>query len=537
MIIFETLLVLIAVCVALALLARRLNTPVAVCLVLGGMAIALIPGVPSVELDPELALALFLPPLLQGSAQRTDWQAFKTNLLPILLLALGAVVFTALAVGGVAKLLEPSLPWWAAIALGAIVAPPDAVAATSVLRGFKIPKQIVTVLEGESLINDASSLVLYRFAVAATLAGSFSLVQGTGSFLFSAVAGGVSGLLTAWASTWVLVRLKDPTLEILVSMLAGFGAFLLAERLHASGVLAAVACGGLLGRHQMQLSARTRLDGNTTWQFVEFVLTSLLFVLIGVQLRGIIERLHAHDVWRLALIGAVISATLILIRFVWVFATFYPVESLRRGFKSGHFSPPLSYPTVISWAGMRGVVSLATALALPERFPARDLIVFLAFCAILSTLVLQGTTLGALIRRFSSLDEPVEAATPEMTLARKEAATAALGAITEELAQSEQKGSAAAPAHAEHRDLAEDLVKEFKGRLEHAELRDTDVDAANHRMEAELDLRLTAIRASREKLSERRDELDGETFATLVQELDLEEQQIRVVLSGPTELI
>src|SRR5215211_3571623 len=258
---FEVLLGLLAACVALALVARRLRVPLAVVLVLGGMALALVPGLPAIELNPQLVLALFLPPLLQASAYRTDWPAFRSNLRPILLLAVGAVLFTALAVAAVAKLLVPDLPWAAAVALGAIVAPPDAVAATSVLKNFRIPKRLVTVLEGESLLNDASSLVLYRFAVTATMAGAISFGEASLAFLAAAVGGTLIGYLVGRAAMWVFTHLEDTLLDILVSFLAGFAAYIAAEHLHASGVLAAVACGLVLGQQQhAAFTARTRLE-------------------------------------------------------------------------------------------------------------------------------------------------------------------------------------------------------------------------------------------------------------------------------------
>lgn len=282
--IFETLLGLLAACVFLALAARRLHVPLAVALVIGGMALALIPGLPSVTLDPQLALVLFLPPLLQASAYRTDWPAFRFNLRPILFLALGAVLFTAAAVALTAKFLVPDLPWAAAVALGAIVAPPDAVAAASVLKDFRIPKRLVVILEGESLLNDASSLVLYRFAVAATLAGEISLGQASLSFLFSAVGGTLIGYVLGRTAMWVFTHLEDTLLEILVSFLASFAAYLAAEQVHASGVLAAVTCGLVLGQQQhAAFTPRTRLEMTAVWRFVEFVLTALVFVLIGLQ--------------------------------------------------------------------------------------------------------------------------------------------------------------------------------------------------------------------------------------------------------------
>lgn len=518
MLILKTLLGLLAASVLLSLAARRLRVPSAVMLVLGGIAIAFLPGLPEVKLEPELALALFLPPLLQASALRTDWGAFRANIVFILLLALGAVLFTAGAVAIAVKQLAPDLPWAAAIALGAIVAPPDAVSATSVLKGFKLPKRIVTVLEGESLINDASALVLYRFAVAATLAGTISFTEASTSFLLTAVGGTAIGLAIGWATNWAMLRLGDRLLEIVISFLSAFLSYFAAEAVHASGVLAAVACGGLVGRRQLQLAARTRLETNSAWEFVEFVLTSLVFLLVGLQLRGIVGRLTDYDPGRLALLALAVSGALIVSRLVWVFGTFYPVAALLSGLRGRGFAPPLSYPTIISWAGMRGVVSLAAALALPVAFPARDAIVFLAFCAILATLVLQGTTLAPLIRRFDLTDPAIEAAKPEVATARKEVAAAALGTLSGKLER---------PEHAQ---IAETLVQDFQARVDHAEHLGANAEAAQDRMNTTLTLRLEALAAARARLVEMRDEVDGETLATLVQELDLEEEQIRVAL-------
>lgn len=425
------------------------------------------------------------------------------------------MLFTAAVVGGLAKWLIPGLPWAAAIALGAIVAPPDAVAATSVLKEFRIPKRIVTVLEGESLLNDASSLVLYRFAVTATAAGAFSFAGGSLSFFVSAFGGSAIGLAVGWLAVALISRMKHRLLEIVATFLAGFGSYFAAEAFHVSGVLAAVACGGPVGRQLLLLAACTRLDASAAWEFIEFVLTALVFLLIGLELRGIISRLEGYDVTRLTLLAVAVSAALIVSRIAWVFGTLYPVEGLQRALKEGSFSPPLSYPAIISWAGMRGVVSLAAALALPDRFPERDMIVFLAFCAIFATLVLQGTTLGALIRRLGIEEPEIGEVRPETVAACK---AAALDAVSRTSA-----GSA-------HEDVAEDLVAEFKKRVEHAGMTDEAAETATERQEAELDSRLAAITAARDKLVERRGELDGETLATLVKELDLEEERIRVAL-------
>ncbi|WP_419827223.1 Na+/H+ antiporter [Sphingomonas sp.] len=518
---FELLLILIAASVALAYAAERLRIPLAVALVLGGIALAFVPGIGTVELDPELALVLFLPPLLQASAYRTDWPAFRFNLRPILLLALGAVFFTAAAVAIVARLLVPSLPWWAAITLGAIVAPPDAVAAAAVLKQVRLPKRIVTVLEGESLINDASSLVLYRCAVAATLAGTFSFGQGVLQFFGASLGGAFAGWLVGRVAMWIFALLEDTLLDITVSLLAGFLAYILAEQVHASGVLAAVACGLVLGRKQhAEFTGESRLGLATVWSFIEFLLTALVFMLIGLQLRGIVGRLEGDDPARLALIALAVSATLIVSRFAWTFPAVWLPRALSPSLRERDPMPPWTYPTVLSWAGMRGVVSLATALALPLRFPGRDLIVFLAFCAILATLVVQGTTLGWLIRRLG-LEED-EAALPESDTAqaRAELATASLDAVQEHLDDDAS----------EHGDAAAELVEEYKVRAERASIEGQDVETKTGQLVAQQRLRLVAIEAARERLVEQTDQIEADAHRALGAELDLEEQQVRRAL-------
>jgi monovalent cation/hydrogen antiporter len=519
---FELLLALVTACVALAILAQRLAMPPAVALVLGGMALAFVPGLPTVELNPELALVLFLPPLLQVSAYRTDWSAFRSNLRPILLLAVGGVFFTAAMTALVAKLLVPDLPWWAAVALGAIVAPPDAVAASAVLKQVKLPKRIVTVLEGESLINDASSLVLYRFAVGAVAAGSVSYAQGVLQFFGAAFGGALVGWLVGRAAMWIFTHIKDTLLDITVSLLAGFGAYLAAEQLLVSGVLAAVMCGLILGRQQhFEFSARTRLDSAAVWGFVEFILTALVFMLIGLQLRGIVERLERYDLVDLALLGAAVSLTLILSRFVWVFPSVWLPRVLLPSLRARDPMPPWSHATVLSWAGMRGVVSLAAALALPAQFPGRDLIVFLAFCAILATLVLQGTTLGLVIRKLGVEEGEATLPEPETAQAHAESMVAALDAVKEHL------GESGAP---EHTEAAAELVQEYEVRAERTSVQGQNVEDKAEQLEAQRRLRLLAIDAARTKLGEHMDGIDADAHRTLAEELDLEEQQIRRAL-------
>lgn len=522
--VFELLLVLLALSVALAVLARRWGVPPSVALVLGGMALAFVPALPPLVLDPELALALFLPPLLQASAYRTDWSSFRSNLRPILLLAIGAVFFTAGLVAVTTKLFLPSLPWWAAITLGAIVAPPDAVAAASVLGRFRLPKRIVTVLEGESLINDASSLVLYRFAVAAVGAGTVSYGLGGLQFAGVAIGGAATGWLVGRIAMWVFARLEDTLLDLTISILAGFAAYLAAEAVGASGVLAAVACGCVLGRQQHgAFTARTRIALVAVWGFVEFVLTSLVFILIGLQLRGIVARLADDNLGELALLAAVMSATLVAGRFAWVFASAWLPRAASRALRRDDLMPPWRHSVVVAWTGMRGVVSLSAALALPEAFPARDTILFLAFCSIFVTLVLQGTTLGWLVRRLGVVEGATARPAPETTRARADIATASLDAVKRELDGHDG---------AERAEAAAELVREYEVRADRASIEGEDWESQLSQLEARQRLRLVAIGAAREELAGRAGTMDVAALRALGAELDLEEQRIRHALKS-----
>lgn len=513
--IVEALLALTAACIGFALVARHARLPYAVVLVVGGMVLAFIPGMPHVQLDPAIALAFFLPPLLQGSAFRTDRRAFAGNLRPILLLAVGAVLFTAVCVGGVARLLMPDMSWAAAIALGAIVAPPDAVAAAAVVQRLRIPRRIVVVLEGESLINDATALVLYRTAVATVTMGI--LEWSPGEFFYVAIAGALIGWLVGRGAILAIRRLRDTLLETVLTFLAGYGAFLGAEAVHASGVIAVVTTGMLLGRAQHQFSARTRREALAVWTFVEFVLNSLIFILLGLQLNDILGRIEGFGGWQMAGYALVVSATLIVSRFLWVFpGTWLPrqIPSVRRRDPL----PPWSHTVIISWAGMRGVVSLAAALALPLDFPHRDIIVFLAFSAILATLVLQGTTLEWLIRRLGVEEKARSGMSIEEAAVRTRMAHAALVEI-----ERRAEDILAGP-------VVRDIVPEYRDRLRLLDGINTGAVAAERR--TRLESRLHALRASRDSLHAHhgREGLEEELLGRLTEELDLEELRIRRLL-------
>ena len=398
---FELILMLMAAVVVLELLARRARMPPAAAFILGGIALALIPGTPDVELDPDLVLVLFLPPLLLSGAYFTVWRDFRANLRIILQLAVGAVTFTTAAVGLAAHWMNPSLPWAACFALGAIVSPPDAVSAKAVLQRVSLPPRVTFLLEGESLVNDATGLVLYRFAVAAALTGAFSAGHAVLTFGELALGGIALGLAFGWVVSVLLMRLRDPTLSVIASFLVAWVSYIVGDWVHVSGVLTTVTCGVVMGaRQHSTLSAAVRSQASAVWQVVSFILESLIFILIGLSLRSVAQRLggnwHAFAtlapaVW--AIVGAVI-----LSRFVWILPTTYIPRALSASLRRRDPYPPLAVPIVMSWAGMRGVVSLAAALALPEGFPGRDFILAATFAVILVTVLVQGATLAPLIR-------------------------------------------------------------------------------------------------------------------------------------------
>ncbi|HEY3111422.1 MAG TPA: Na+/H+ antiporter [Chloroflexota bacterium] len=386
---------------ALAVLARRLGIPYPILLVLGGLALGLVPGLPRVELDSEIVFLLFLPPLLYVAAFFTSMRDFRANAHAISQLAVGLVLATTAVVAVVAHAAIPGLPWPVAFLLGAIVSPTDAITATAVIQRLGAPRRLVTILEGESLINDATALVAYRAALAAALTGSFSL--GDAGLRFAIALGGIAvGLLVALPIEQLRRRINDPPVEIVISLLTPFAAYLPAEELGLSGVLAAVAAGLYLGQRASSLmEAETRLSGRAVWDTLVFVLNGLVFILIGLQLPGILAGLAGRGAAELLALGGLVSLTVVAVRLVWV-GLARLVAALLGGAARAE---PWPVVLVIGWAGMRGVVSLATALALPtalpsgQPFPERDLLVFLTFCVILVTLVGQGLSLPWVMRR------------------------------------------------------------------------------------------------------------------------------------------
>jgi CPA1 family monovalent cation:H+ antiporter len=424
-------LALMAAVAALATLARRLGIPYPILLVVGGAALGLLPGLPSVHLEPEIVFLVFLPPLLTYAGAYTSLRDFRANLGPIGLLAGGLVLFTIAAVAVVARLLVEGMSWPVAFVLGAIVSPPDAIAATAIAQRLGLPRRIVTVLEGESLLNDATALVALRMATVAVVTGVFSLSEAVLSFFVMAIGGAVIGLAVAWLIVELRSRIEDPPVEITIALLTPYLAYLPAEQLHFSGVLAAVAAGLYIGRHfSRMMSPATRLYGAPVWRMFIFVLEGLVFILIGLQLNGVLHGLADRPVGTMLLQGLGISLAMIVARIAWVFAISY-LPGLGR--RAGQPPPSWREVLIVGWAGMRGVVSLAAALALPlttaagAPLPDRDLLIFLTYCAIVVTLVGQGLTLPPLIRRLEIGAD--EAAEQEEHLARVEATEAALARL------------------------------------------------------------------------------------------------------------
>ncbi len=427
MLIFEWVVGVLLGAVVLAALARRVGAPYPAFLALGGCALAFVPGVPNLALDPELALALFLAPVLLDAGYDISLRDLKANWRSVGGLALGAVAATTAAVALVAHLVVPDMPIAACVVLGAVVAPPDAVAALSVLRHVALPHRVAVILRGESLLNDAGSLLIYRLAVAAAVTGSFHLSEVAPTFLLGVVGSLVAGPCLARLYLPIAHRFSDAPSTIVLQFVAAFGIWLIAERLHLSGVLTIVSFAITVARYSPGLTApRTRILSYAVWDTAVFVLNVLAFVLIGIQIGPILDRLTGSDRSDALILAAAVFAAVVVVRIGWVVAA-NGLRGLGRKLRRGA-KPSLAPALAISWSGMRGIVTIATALALPtEGFPKRDLIVFGAFCTVIGTLVVQGLTLAPLLRLLRlEDDDPVGRETGR---ARAEAYAAALESL------------------------------------------------------------------------------------------------------------
>ncbi|MCW2902037.1 MAG: Na+/H+ antiporter [Streptosporangiaceae bacterium] len=513
--------------VAVAALARRIGLSAPPALVLAGLAASFLPVVPDVRLDPEVALFVFLPPLLFVAAWESSYHNLREHVRPIGLLSVGLVLFTTFVLGYAAYLVVPGLGLAPAFVLAALLAPPDAVAAVGIARRLGLPRRVVTILVGESLFNDATALTLFRVALTAAVGAGFSVFDGAGRFLFAALIGTAVGLALGPLLHWLRGRLNDPLVETVVPILAPFAGYLTAEALHASGVIAVVVTGLYLGHRSTESPAPTRLLSRSFWTVVVFVLESVVFLLIGLQLPVILDMLlSTRNATTLAWNAVVIFLVVSLARFAWVLPSAYIPLWLSRRIRQHESGVDWRHRIVVSWAGMRGVVSLAAAFAIPLKtdsgvmFPGRDLVLFFTFTTVLASLLLQGLTFPGLVRLLGLGAEAEQHADAVAEAgAQHEAAKAALGRL-EELTRDES-GPFAKEAVDRLRQLAEDRQFRAWERLGGGTgPAGEEVPTAVYRR-----LRREMLTAEREVFVRLRDQrrIDDEVLQRILHELDLEE--------------
>ncbi|MBX7450276.1 Na+/H+ antiporter [Mycolicibacterium sp. 3033] len=508
---------------ALGALSCRLSVPYPIPLVVGGALAGFLPGLPDISLEPDLVLALFLPPLLYKSAIYANFGDFRTGLRSLTLSAVALVVVTMGIVACAAHAVVPGMPWEAAFVLGAIVSPTDPVAAATIMRRLGAPRRLISSIEGEGLFNDATALVAFRVAVAATVAGGFSLADAGLSFVLGALGGVAIGLVVGWLSGWVRARIYDAQISVTISLLTGYAAFLPAEAAGASAVLAVVTAGIVMAiRSPEVLDAGPRLQGYFVWDIVDFLINATLFALIGLQLHAIVSGLHEYRFAALLGYAAAVIGAVVLSRFLWFFTVPYLIRVLDRRPRQRSRRAPASWRIVLAWSGMRGAVSLAVALAVPARtadgtaFPHRELILFLTFAVIFFTLVVQGLTLPALIER---LDRTADPETTEEDRARLAAARAAIDRI-DELADEEWTRADTAERM---RGLYEYRTQRFEARLAGDEVGDYEERSRTYQ-----DMVRAVLAAQRDELvaMRRRGELSNEAFNRILRDIDLEESRL-----------
>ena len=496
---------LVLAAVMLAALARRVGAPYPVFLALGGAILAFVPGAPSFTVLPELALALFVAPVLLDAAYDASPRDLRDNWAPVTGLVVFAVGFTTIAVAVVARALMPALPWAPAIVLGAVVAPPDAAAATAVLRQLRLPQRILTILEGESLLNDASALLIYRLAVGAVAANGFSVRTVAPTFLFAVAGSVVAGPVLALLSRRLTERVRDVPTAVILQFVTTFGVWILADRIGLSGVLTMVCFAMTVARTAPERTpARIRIPSYAVWETVVFLLNVMAFIFIGLQIRPILESLDPAARGRYVAVAAAVLVTVIVVRIAWhmSFNAVIRWRDRRHGFNPPRpmLRPTVGSGLVISWAGMRGIVTLAAALALPAAFPFRDLIVLTAFSVVLGTLTLQGLTLKPLLRRLNLRDDdPVGR---EVGAARERALRVGLSRF-----------------ESDRSPVAEAVRQEF---IAHLGSVDADPEEGEARRFAHGDIHRRALHAARQAVFAMRatDEIGDDAFHQMEEELD-----------------
>jgi monovalent cation/hydrogen antiporter len=522
--------VILSVLAALAVLvvsSSFTHVPYPIWLLLGGLAIGFIPGVPSVQLDPELVFLIALPPLLYSAAFFSSLRDLRSNTRPISMLAVGLVLVTTVVVAAVAHSLIDELSWSTAFVLGAVVSPTDPLAVTTIARRLGLPRNVLTVVEGEALVNDAVALILYRVAVVAVVSGSFSLAEAGLDFVVSAVGGIAVGLVVGWIVTQLRSRLDDAPTEITISLMTAYFAYLPAVALDLSGVLAAVTVGIYLGWNAPRLvtSPQTRMQTYAVWEILVFVLNVLLFVLLGLQFQDVLDSLSGYSTTTLIGYAALVSAVVIVVRLLYVFPFVYLPEYLFRRRRERDPDPSWQLPLLVAWSGMRGAVSLAAALAIPLQtdagaaFPGRNLTIFLTFCVILATLVLQGLTMPKLITAFDIEDDGADER--EEARARIAAAEAALDRMDELFDEDWVREDTAERM----RGLYDWRRRRFAARIDGG---DDDGDDYEERSADFQRLRRELLAAERQALVELRNRgvINDEVMRRVQQDLDLEDSRL-----------
>jgi Na+/H+ antiporter len=511
----------------LSALARHLSIPYPIVLVVGGAAFGFIPGMPDVRLDPDVVLVVFLPPLLYGAAFFANLGDIRANLRSNTLNAVGLVLVTMVVVAVVAHAAIPGMPWGAAFALGAIVSPTDPLAGAAIMRRLGVPRRLVSAAEAEGLFNDATALVAYRVAVVAVVDGSFSLGHAVVRFLVSVIGGIAIGLVVGWIVAFIRERTEDAQVSITISLLSGYAAFIPADQLGVSAVLASVTTGIYMGvRGPSIISARTRLQGLYVWDILDYLLNAALFVLVGLQLHNVIDGITGRRAGDVIAYAVAISVMVVAARLVWLNTMPYVIRALDR--RPAQRLRRLGWRprTVIAWSGMRGAVSLAAALALPLNtdagtpFPERDLIIFLTFAVIFATLVVQGLTLPALIRGLGITSDGAEE--QEELRARLEATHAALEQLN---------------ALAEEDWTREDTVDRMRRMYEYRQRRfkaragkiDDDIGYEDRAL-AYQQMVQSVLAAQRARLVSLRNEgvISNEVMNRVVREFDLEESRLEI---------
>jgi Na+/H+ antiporter len=529
-------LLLLFVIAAVAVAARRLKMPPAILLVVAGVVLALLPGLPRVELIPELVLLIVLPPLIYSAGVAMSWREFKFNLRPIGLLAIGCVVFTTIAVAAVAHFLL-GMAWPVAFVLGAIVSPPDVVAPLAIARRLKLPRRLLVVLEGEGLVNDATALILYRFAIAAVSAGAFSFTRAAGTFTLIVVGELIWGIAVGWGMLRLRRWVEEPRVEIVLALLTPYVAYWAPEELGGSGVLATVACGLYVSwKGPLLIPSATRLQGIFFWDLFIYIIEGMVFLLTGLQARTLIDRIGELPWGRLLFAALVTSVIVVVARFVWVFPAIYLPRWLSPSLARRDPSPSWQTSFALAFTGVRGIVSLAAALAIPltttagQPFPDRDLILFLTFAVIVVTLVGQGLLFPRVVcwlglDKVGRAEQETEDATE---LAARRGAVDAVLRKLEKIA-SEQKWSeeVIAPLRARH-----------TGRLRQLDHRLDDSDEHTRLAECWDEIEMMLIEAERQFVFDllRQGKLHDEARRRIERELDLREAHLRSSGSESTNI-